>query len=93
MHSLMISSDGAPEVAVGVLLHLRDDELLVERAAVDADAHRLAVVDGDLADRRELLVAPPAGADVARVDAVLVERRAQSGSASAAGGRCSGSRR
>ena len=74
MHSLMISSDGAPEIAVGVLLHLRDDELLVERAAVDADAHRLAVVARDAADRRELLVAPLAGADVAGIDAVLVER-------------------
>ena len=63
-----------PEVAVGVLLHLRDDELLVERAAVHADADRLAVVARDAADRRELLVAPLAGADVARVDAVLVER-------------------
>ena len=62
----MISSDVLPEIAVGVLLHPRDDELLVERAAVDADADRLAVVDGDLADRRELLVAPAARADVAR---------------------------
>ena len=61
-------------MAVGVLLHLRDDQLLVERAAVDADAHRLAVIHRDLADRRELLVAPAARADVAGVDAVLVER-------------------
>ena len=57
MHSLMISSDVMPEIAVGVLLHLREDELLVERAAVDADAHGLAVVARDAADRRELLVA------------------------------------
>ena len=63
------------QIAIGVLLHLRDDELLIERAAVDADAHRLAVIHRDLADRRELLVAPASGADVARVDAVLVERR------------------
>ena len=54
------------EARVGVLLHLRDDELLVERAAVHADAHGLAVIDRDPADRRELLVAPRAGADVAR---------------------------
>ena len=58
MHSLMMSSDVLPEIAIGVLLHLRDDQLLVQRAAVDADAHRLAVIDRDLADRRELLVAP-----------------------------------
>ncbi len=70
----MISSDVFPRFAVGVLLHLRDDELLVERAAVDADPHRLAAFDRHLADGRELLVAAPAGADVAGIDAVLVER-------------------
>ena len=53
---------------------MRDDELLVERAAVDADAHRLLVVARDLADRGELLVAPAAGADVAGIDPVFVER-------------------
>ena len=62
------------EVAVGVLLHLAHHELLIERAAIDADAHRLAVVDGHFADRRELLVAPRARAHVAGIDAVLVER-------------------
>ena len=65
---------GPPETAVGVLLHLRHDELLVERAAIDADAHRLVVIDGDLADRGELLVAATARTDVARIDPVLVER-------------------
>ena len=74
MHSLMISSDVRPEVAVGVLLHLREHELLIERAAVDADAHRLVPVARHAADGRELFVAPPAGADVAGVDPVLVER-------------------
>ena len=62
------------EVAVGVLLHLRHDQLLVEGAAVDADADGLAVVDRDLADGGELFVAPLAGADVAGIDPVLVER-------------------
>ena len=65
---------GAAQIAVGVLLHLREHELLVERAAVDADAHRLAVVACDVADGRELFVAAAAGADVAGIDAVLVER-------------------
>ena len=65
---------GLAEIAVGVLLHLRHDELLVEGAAVDADAHGCAVVDRHLADRRELLVTPRAGTDVARVDPVFVER-------------------
>ena len=62
------------EVAVGVLLHLRHDQLLVEGAAVDADAHGLAVFDGHLADGRELFITALAGADVAGIDAVLVER-------------------
>ena len=61
------------EVAVGVLLHLAHDQLLIERAAIDADAHRLAVVHGDFADRGELLVAPRSRAHVAGIDAVLVE--------------------
>ena len=76
-----MSSDSLPEVAIGVLLHLRHHQLLVEGAAVDADAHRLAVVDRDLADGGELLVAPLAGADVAGIDAVLVERRRAVGKA------------
>ena len=62
------------EIVVRVFLHLLHDELLVEGAAVDADAHGLRVVARDVADRRELLVAPRALADVAGVDAVLVER-------------------
>ena len=70
----MISSDVFPRLAIGVLLHLRDDELLVERAAVDADPNRLPALDRHLADRRELLVAASAGADVAGIDPVLVER-------------------
>ncbi len=64
---------GEAEDAVGVLLHLAHDQLLIERAAVDADAHGLAVVAGDAADGGELLVAALAGADVAGIDAVLVE--------------------
>ena len=65
---------GVAELAVGVLLHLRHDELLVEGAAVDADADGLVVLDRHAADRGEVLVAPAPGADVAGVDAVLVER-------------------
>src|SRR5690606_41584223 len=38
-----------------------------------SDPDRLAVLHGDAADRRELLVTPAAGADVARVDPVLVQ--------------------
>ncbi len=62
------------EVVVGVLLHLAHDQFLIERAAVYADAHGLAVVARHFADRRELLVAALAVAHVAGIDAVLVER-------------------
>ena len=64
----------AAQFAVGVLLHLGDHEVLVERSSVDADANRLVVIDGNLADGRKTLVAARAGADVAGIDAVLVER-------------------
>ena len=49
-------------------------QLLVERAPVGADAHRLAVADRGLDDLAELPVALVLEADVAGVDAVLVER-------------------
>ena len=62
------------EVLVGVFLHLAHDQLLIERAAIHADAHGLAVVARDFADGGELLVAPLAVADVAGIDAVFVER-------------------
>ncbi len=56
---------------VGV--HELGQQGLVERAPVDPDANRLAVLDGGLDDGLEVLVVP-LGADVAGVDAVLVER-------------------
>ena len=65
---------GLAEVLVRVLLHAEHHELLIERAAIHADAHRLAIVARDFADRGELLVAPLAVADVAGIDAVFVER-------------------
>ncbi len=74
MHSLMMSSDVLAEIAVGVLLHFAHDQLLIERAAVDADAHGLAVVARHFADGGELFVAALPGADVAGIDAVFVER-------------------
>ncbi len=58
----------------GVLVHHPREQLLVEAAPVDADAHRLAVLDRLLDQGRELVVALRAVADVARIDAVLVER-------------------
>ena len=62
------------EVVVGIFLHFAHDEFLIQRAAVDADAHRLAVVARHLADRGKLFVAALAVADVAGIDAVFIER-------------------
>ena len=56
----------------GVGLHQVGQQLLVERAPVDADPDGLPVVDRDPDDRREVLVVA-LGADVARVDPVLRE--------------------
>ncbi len=53
---------------------MRVEQVLVEAAPVDADAHRLAVAAGGLDHRRELRVALAAAADVAGIDAVLGER-------------------
>jgi hypothetical protein len=48
--------------------------LMIQRAAIDADAYRLVVIDRDLANGRELFVAPLAGADIARVNPVFIQR-------------------
>src|SRR5690348_339020 len=58
---------------VRILLHLAHHELLIERAAVDANAHRLAVIARDFADRRKLLVATLTMAYIAGVDAVFIQ--------------------
>ena len=49
------------------------DQLLIKRSAVDAYAHRLAVVAGNAADRGELFVTALAGANVAGIDAIFIE--------------------
>ncbi len=60
---------GFAEVFVGVFLHLAHDQFLIQRAAVDADAHGLVVVARDFADGGKLFVAALAGAHVAGIDA------------------------
>ncbi len=65
---------GEAEVFVGVLLHFAHHEFLIQRAAVHADADGLAVVARHFADGGELFVAALAGADVAGIDAVFIER-------------------
>ncbi len=66
---------GTATIQIGVLLHLPEHQILVQRATVHADANRFVVIDGHLADGAELLVTPPTRPDVARIDAVLVQRR------------------
>ena len=55
--------DRCRRARVGV--HQLGQQVLIERAPVDADAHRLVVLDGDAHDGGEVLVAA-LGADVAR---------------------------
>ena len=57
-----------------VRVHHLGQDGLIERAPVDADPDRLAVVDGDPDDGREVVVVVTARPDVAGVDAVLVQR-------------------
>ena len=57
-----------------VLVHQAGQELLVERAPIDADPDGLRVLDRHLDDGAELPVALLAEADIAGIDAVLVER-------------------
>ena len=57
-----------------VLVHQAGQQFLVERAPVDADAHRLVVADRHLDDRAELPVLLVLEADIAGIDAVFRER-------------------
>src|SRR5713226_7211600 len=50
------------------------EQLLVERAPIGADAHRLAVTDRGLDDGAELPVLLLLEADIAGIDAIFVER-------------------
>src|SRR5260370_38027914 len=58
---------------VGFFCYLAHAKLLMERTAIDADAHGLAVIAGDATNRGELLVAALARADVTRIDAIFIE--------------------
>ena len=59
---------------LGVLVHQVRQQFLIERAPVGADAHRLVVLDRHLDDGGELPVLLVLEADIAGIDAVLVER-------------------
>ena len=57
----------------GILIHHLREQVLIERAPVHADTHRLPVLHGQLHDRPEVLVAQLA-ADIPWIDPVLVQR-------------------
>ena len=77
-----------------VLVHQPREQFLIERAPIDADAHRLVVLDRHLDDLRELRIALVLEADIAGIDAVFVERLgAGRDDRPAVCGRCNGSRR
>ena len=59
----------------GVLVHQPREQIRIQAPPVHADAHRLVVTAGDLDHFRELRIALGSPPDVARVDAVLGERR------------------
>ena len=50
------------------------EQFLVQRTPIGADAHRLAVTDRGLDDGAELAVLLFLETDIARIDAVFVER-------------------
>ena len=60
--------------ALRVVVHHAGEQLLIEAAPVHADAHGLVVLQRDLDDVGELLVALVAEADIAGIDAVFRER-------------------
>ena len=57
-----------------ILIHHARQQLRIEAAPVDADAHRLPVAARELDHRRELVLALRAATDVARIDAQLRQR-------------------
>jgi hypothetical protein len=59
---------------LGVFIHQVGQKLLVERAPVDADAHRLVVSHRDFDDVGELPVALVLETDIARIDPVFGQR-------------------
>src|ERR1035437_7480125 len=57
-----------------ILVHHPREQRRIERAPVDADAHRLPVLDGHFDHGAEIVVGLAADIRVARVHAVLVQR-------------------
>ena len=60
--------------AAGVLVHHPSQQSLVQGSPVDADAHRLVVLDGNTNHGAEIVVMLLADVDIAGIDAVLGEK-------------------
>ncbi|MNU66455.1 hypothetical protein D3C71_557700 [compost metagenome] len=71
MHDL---TGGKRRTGFRIAIHQSGQEILIERAPVDADTHRLVVTDRHFDDVAELLVLLVLEADIARIDAVLCQR-------------------
>ena len=67
--SRITSRAGSGSGRARVLVHHPRQQVLIEAAPVDADAHRLLVPAGDFDHLGELRVALAAAADVAGIDA------------------------
>ena len=61
-------------VELGVGIHQPRQQLLIQRAPVDADAHRLVVLDGNFDHGAEVVVILLADGTIAGIDAVLGQR-------------------
>ncbi len=57
-----------------VFIHQSREQRLIERTPIDADAHRLVILDGDFDHAPEVVIVMSARADVTRIDPVLGER-------------------
>ena len=64
---------------LAVLVHHARQKRLIERAPVDADAHRLPILDGALDHDSKIVVVLPADRNIAGIDAILGERARRGG--------------
>ena len=79
MASIITSRAGSGLGLLAVLVHHAREQRLIERAPVDADAHRLVILDGALDHGAEVVVVLAADRDVAGIDAVLGESARRGG--------------
>ncbi len=79
MASIITSRAGSGSGLLAVLVHHARQQRLIERAPVDADAHRLVILDRALHHGAEVVVVFAADRNVAGIDAVLGQRARRGG--------------